>query len=66
MVRTDKIRGLMAEKRISGKKMASYLGITPKGFYDKMKHGRFGLDDAKTMIDVLEIENPTEIFFAEK
>lgn len=64
MIRTDKIRGLMAEKKITGIQMAKHLGITPKSFYDKMKCARFGVDDATIIIDVLDIENPEEIFFA--
>lgn len=64
MVRTDKIRGLMAEKNVSGVDMAKALNIAPKTFYVKMKSGKFGTDEAEIMIDVLEIPNPTEIFFA--
>ena len=69
MVNTDKLRGRMAEKRISGVDMAGYLGISPKGFYEKMKHGRFGLDDASVMIEVLDISDVNDIadiFFSKK
>lgn len=65
MVRTDKLRGLMAEKKISGVAMARELGVSPQAFYKKMSKGRFALDDAEIMTRVLDIENPVDIFFAE-
>lgn len=54
----------MAEKNVAGVDMAKALNIAPKTFYAKMKSGKFGTDEAEIMIDVLEIPNPTEIFFA--
>ena len=44
--------------------VAHMLGIAPKTFYEKMKKGSFGTDEAKKMIDFLCIENPVDIFFA--
>ena len=49
---------------LAGVDMAKALNIAPKTFYAKMKSGKFGPDEAEIMIDVLEIPNPTEIFFA--
>lgn len=64
MIRTDKLKGLMAENDITGIRMAAYLNITPKTFYDKMQKGVFGSDEMEKMIEVLHIDNPVEIFFA--
>ena len=64
MIRTDELRGLLAKKGISQAKMAEYIGITPKTFYEKMKIGVFGSDEIQVMIDKLDIENPIDIFFA--
>lgn len=66
MIRTDLLRGKLAEKGIAQSGMAKMLGITPKTFYDKMKRGVFNSDEMETMISVLHIENPIEIFFAKK
>lgn len=69
MVRVDKLRGIMAERGVTGAKMAEHLGITPQAFYKKMKLGSFKLDDAKTITDVLgidEVEAVSDIFFADK
>ena len=66
MIRTDKLRGLIAEKGFFQSDMAKFIGITPKTFYEKMRIGIFGSDEIEIMIDVLNIENPMEIFFAKE
>ena len=63
MIRTDKFRGVIAEKGYSQTDIAKFIGITPKTFYEKMKNGVFGSDEIQIMIDKLCIENPMEIFF---
>jgi len=64
MVKTDKLRGIMAERGVTGAEMAKELNIAPKTFYEKMKNGKFDLDQATTMISVLQIEYPADIFLA--
>ena len=64
MIRTDKLRGKIAEKGYSQADVAKEIGITPKTFYDKMKNGVFGSDEIETMIELLDIEDPVSIFFA--
>ena len=66
MIRTDKILGLLAEKRMSQKEMAEKIGIAPKTFYDKMQKGVFGSDEIEVMIETLGIEDPAAIFFAKE
>ena len=66
VIRTDKLRGIIAERGRSQADVAQMLGITPKTFYEKMKIGIFGSDEIQKMIDGLEIENPMDIFFASK
>ncbi|MBR0090608.1 MAG: DUF739 domain-containing protein [Lachnospiraceae bacterium] len=65
MINTDKLRGIIVERRTSGMELAKSLGISQKTFYDKMKKGVFGSDEIDKMIEILEIDNPTEIFFAQ-
>lgn len=65
MIRTDKLRGVIAERGLTQKDIAEYLNITPKAFYEKMSRGVFGSDEIQIMIDKLNIENPMAIFFAE-
>ena len=66
MVNTDKIRGLMAEQKKTGKYMAEALGISPNTFSAKMKAGVFNSDEMQIIVDVLSIENPLPIFFTPK
>lgn len=66
MIRTDILRGEIVKKGLSQAKMAEIIGITPKTFYEKMKKGVFGSDEIQIMIETLKIENPMDIFFAEK
>lgn len=66
MVDTNRLRGIIAEKNTSQRKVAAAIGITEKTFYSKMKTGIFGTDEAQKMVDLLGIENPGEIFFAKE
>lgn len=66
MIKTDELRGLIAQNGFSQTDVANKIGITPKTFYEKMKAGVFGSDEIEVMIDMLHIQNPAEIFFARK
>lgn len=66
MVATEKLRGIIAEQGLSQRQVAKKLGMTEKTFYSKMKKGVFGTDEVDQMITILKIENPVEIFFAQK
>ena len=63
MVDVAELRGEMAKKNITGKRMAELLNIAPKTFYAKMKTGDFGCEDALIMSNALELSNPLGIFF---
>jgi len=64
MIRTDLLRGVIAQKNMSQRKVAKQLGMTEKTFYTKMKKGVFDSDEISEMISLLDIDNPAEIFFA--
>jgi len=64
MVDTDKIRGLMAENRLTGKDMAEALNMSANTFSAKMKAKVFNTNEIEIMISLLHIENPIPIFFA--
>jgi transcriptional regulator with XRE-family HTH domain len=66
MIRTDKIIGMLAEKGITQAEMAEKLGVSPKTFYSRMKKGVFTSTEMDIMIDVLRIDDPRPIFFADK
>ena len=66
MVRTDKIRGRMAEKGMTIKDLAKACGINDKTMGRHIATGEFGSDEMQTIVDVLEIEDPAAIFFAKE
>ena len=66
MVDVRALRGEMAKNNVSQTQMAKTLGIAPKTFYNKMKNGNFGCDEAKLMTNELNIADPVSIFFAEE
>lgn len=66
MIRTDELRGIIAKNNLSQAKVAEELGITPKTFYEKMSRGVFGSDEIEAMIRLLKIENPIDVFFAQR
>ena len=66
MIRTDKLKGIIVENGFSQQDVAKEIGIAPKTFYEKMKNGVFGSDEIQIMIQMLHIEDPVSIFFAER
>lgn len=66
LVRTDLLRGKIAEKGFSQAGMAKILGISGKSFYNKMQKGIFKSDEIQKMIEVLDIDNPIAYFFAQE
>ena len=42
---------------------AEKIGVSRTTFYRKMKNGNFGIDEAKRLIDLLNIQDPAHIFF---
>ena len=66
MVATDKLRGLIAERGYSQRRVAKYLGMSENTFYSKMKKGVFGTDEVEGLVELLDIQNPTDIFFVKK
>lgn len=62
---SSKLRGIIAERGTSQRKVAQQLGMTEKTFYTKMKKGVFGTDEVQRMIEILRIENPVDIFLRE-
>lgn len=66
MIRTDLLKGKIAEKGYHQNDIASMIGVTPKTFYAKMAKGVFGSDEIQIMIDRLDIEDPGAIFFAKR
>lgn len=65
MISVNKLRGKITEKGFSQSSLAIELGIAPKTFYDKMKKGVFNSNEIEAMMNLLDIDDPKEIFFAD-
>ena len=66
LINTDRLRGIIAEKRLTQQDVAAMIGVTPKTFYDKMKKGVFGSDEIEIMVEKLNISDPMNIFFTKE
>lgn len=55
----------MAEKGYTQKRLAKELGVTQKTLSNKLQSGIFRSDEMNKMILILDIQNPTEIFFGD-
>lgn len=63
MVNTAKIKGLIAERGMTQAQVAKELEIADDTFYRKMRAGKFTTDEAYSLIQILDIDNPAEVFF---
>ena len=62
-VNTNKLIGIIAERRLSQKDVADHLEMSANTFYSKMNKKVFGSDEIEAMVKFLEIRNPWNIFF---
>jgi transcriptional regulator with XRE-family HTH domain len=65
-MKTNEIRGRIVAKGLTQAQFAKMLGMSPKTFYLRMKKGVFGSDHMAKMIELLDLDNPSEIFFEQK
>lgn len=63
MIQVNMLKGIIASKGLSQRRLAAQIGVTDKTFYAKMKRGVFNSDEITIMIFLLEIKNPVEVFF---
>lgn len=66
MIDINLLKGIIVSRGLTQKDVAKHLQINQKTFYEKMKKGVFGSDEMESMIELLSIDNPTEVFFTKK
>lgn len=66
MVDVPRLKAQMALKGETGRSLAKKMGIHENRMYYKLKTGNFSLKDCTKLIKILDIQNPSEIFFAER
>lgn len=64
MINTNKLKGLIVENQLTQGDVATELGMTPRTFYRKMERGVFDSDEIEQMIQLLHIQDPVAVFFA--
>lgn len=65
MIKINKLKARFVEKGYTQQDIAKELGITDVTLSRKLNRGVFNSDEIYKMIVLLDIENPTEIFFAD-
>lgn len=67
MFRENELRAQIKRANKTNKEVAAHLGIDESTLYRKIKaNGNFTREEINKMVDFLEIEDPKEIFFAER
>lgn len=62
----NKLKGLFVEKGYTQQDIARELGITPNTLRRRMREEIFNTDEINKLIEILDIKEPMEIFFANK
>jgi transcriptional regulator with XRE-family HTH domain len=65
MIQVNELKGVIVKNGLSQKDVAKHLGISDKTFYEKMKKGVFDSDEIESMIHLLGINDPVQIFFCQ-
>lgn len=66
MINANLIRAKIVEHGLTQQQVAEMIGMSKKTFSLKMKNGKFGLDEAQKMVDLLQIDQPEKYFFGMK
>lgn len=64
MVDTNGLRAEIARKGLAVQNVAKEIGIDKNTLYLKMKTGNFTLREATAITELLDLEDPARIFFA--
>jgi transcriptional regulator, fis family len=66
MIDRNKLRAAWVSKGFTQERVAKEVGVSNKTFSLKMKRGVFGSDEIEKMIDLLDISDPVNVFFAKQ
>lgn len=64
MVQLNELKAAMVRKGLKQADVAKAIGISNKTFYEHMKKGVFGSDEIEKLINLLDIKDPLNVFFA--
>lgn len=66
MVNTLELKAAIVRKGMKQIEVAEKMGMSRKTWFDRMSKKKFDSDEMYKLIQILDIENPTPIFFAEE
>ena len=64
MIRVNELKGQIVSCGLTQKDVANRLGISDRAFRNRLKKGIFTNNEIQIMIELLDIKNPMDIFFA--
>lgn len=66
MININLLKSKMVQKGYTQAEFCKEINMSKSTFIRKMKNGTVTFKEAERMIEVLDIKNPTEIFFAKE
>jgi len=66
VVDVNKLKAAVVEKGLGYGEVAEKIGMSRKTWYDRIASKKFNSDEMYRLIKVLDIEDPTAIFFADE
>lgn len=65
MVDVNKLKGLIVERGLTQTEVYSRMGLSKRQWQCRIENKKFDSNDMMQLINLLDIENPSPIFFAE-
>lgn len=65
MVDVNKLKGLIVERGMTQTEVMNRIGLSRRQWQLRMENKKFDSEEMKSLITVLDIENPSPIFFAD-
>ena len=63
MVDTNKLKGLIVERGLTQTEVYNRMGLSKRQWQGRIEKKKFDSDDMMQLISILEIDNPSPIFF---
>lgn len=65
MVDINSLKAAMVKKGLTQEKVAKMMNISPRTLSSRMAKGVFGSDEIELLMNILDIDDPVSIFFAQ-
>lgn len=66
MLNVKSLKAHMVLHGYTNAKIAKVLGMSPRTFSTRLKTGDFGVKEIEILVDILKLDNPIDIFFAQE